>query len=274
MATISVVVTDALGATATANATAVASSSSWPDATNTGYGATVLSPAPSGVINAPGTYSGLHFLDGVDINVSNVTLKNCLISSAASDNWAVSINGSLKNIVLQNVEIAGAGTSGALGNEAIRSLGDTQITINACNIHGFGQALTIMDGQIIIENNYIWNVNGGPGTHDEGIYYSGGVSADFSMLVQGNSIRMDSNDQTGTIFIEADSNVSNVTINNNLLVGAGYTVYAIDGSGGKFSNVKITNNAMGKGQFGYWDLSGSSGITKSGNYDWITKAPV
>ena len=247
-------------------------STTWPDASNTGYGSTVLTAASSNTISSPGTYSGLHFTGSINITASNVTLSNCLITGQASDNWEINVAPGVKNVVIQNVEISGAGTSGTLGSEAIRVAGDSQVTIIGCNIHDTGQVITVIGGQITIENNYIWNVNGGPGTHDEAIYYAGGGGSDFSMLIQGNSFRMDSNSQTGTIFIESDQPVSNVNINNNLLVGAGYTVYVISG-GAPISNVSITKNAMGKGQFGYWDLA-NSGITLSGNYDWITGASV
>ena len=62
--------------------------------------------------------------------------------------------------------------------------------------------------------------------------------------------------QTSAIFIENYFGaVNNVTVNNNLLVGGGYTVYLVSntqsngggGQGGPVTNVSYTNNDIGTG---------------------------
>ena len=95
----------------------------------------------------------------------------------------------------------------------------------------------------------------------------------FSLHIQNNTI-INSNDQTSAIFTENYFGViNNVTVNNNLLVGGGYTVYLVSntqsngggGQGGPVSNVSYTNNDLGTGQWGYTDFAGPYQPAYTGN---------
>ena len=138
------------------------------------------------------------------------------------------------------------------------------------------------DGQTVIKNSYCHDLHDGAGTHYECIGYFGAGTSTFSLLVQHNNLN-NQNNQTASVFTQSFfGQLRNITIDNNLLIGGDFTVYVdANPSGGDttspVTNVKITNNAMGTGIFGYFDLihgSGSYGVTVSGNYDWITRAPV
>ena len=254
----------------------------FPDATNTGVSAGVtLKPSGSLTISAPGVYSGLDISGGVVIDASNVTLENCVINMGTSDNEAIAVAGGLKNVVIQNCEVAGSGPSGQSGDYGILIMDGTQVTINACNIHDVASGIVPEGGtvgsQVTIENSYIHNLNGGAGSHINGIGFFGQSGPNFSLLIQGNTV-VNSNDQTDAIMLQNYfGSVKNVTVNNNLLIADNYTMYIAGNEGtAPVANVTATDNAMTFGQYGYFYIVPGSAsqfqYTVSGNYDASTGA--
>ena len=242
----------------------------FPNATNTGVQAgTKLTAATSNTISKSGVYSGLIFTGTVSITASNVTLENCLIIGQTGDQEEILVSGNVSNVLIQNDEIAGAGTSGKEGSMGIYVSDNSQVTINAVNIHDVAAGVEMSDGQVTLENSYIHNLNGGSGSHIDGVFYGGGGSSNFSLLVENNTIIND-NSQTDAVMIQnIFGAVNNVTITNNLLYSGGYVVYS-DGSktSAPITNVSYTNNDMGAGPgfFGYTDFVDNN-PTYSGNVD-------
>ena len=243
----------------------------FPNATNTGISAgTILTPATSNTISAPGVYSGLIFTGTVTITSSNVTLENCLILGTPNDGFELAVVGNLSNVVIQNDEISGAGdNSTQTGVYGIYIEGDSQVTINAVNIHDVGVGVDVAAGQVIVENSYIHNFGSGPGTHYNGIAYFGGGGSDFSLLIENNSIINQLTQTDAVIFQNYFGPINNVTVTNNLLVGGDYPIY-VEGeySGGPVTNVSVTNNdlGLGPGSFGYTDFNDTN-PTFTGNVD-------
>ena len=252
----------------------------WPSAATTGIGSTVTTPASSNNISS--SVTGLSFTNTVSIKASNVTLKNCKITIPASAQWAVGIPAGLKNVVLQNCTIIGAGTaSTGPGIYGVYIMGDSQVTIDSCDFSQLGQSVALNGGQVTITNNWFHDMGSGSGTHYEHVYYGGAAKGnpDFSLLIRGNNFNNQIN-QTAAVYIENYFGaVSNVTIDTNLLIGGSYTVY-VEGNQNpnNITNVSVTNNALGKGAFGYINanrgLAPTYQVVVSGNYDWQTLAPV
>jgi Tryptophan-rich Synechocystis species C-terminal domain/Right handed beta helix region len=243
----------------------------YPNATNTGVQAGVNLTTHSGQLTlstAGQVVSGLIITGGVQIDASNVTLKNCIIEIPSSGNWNVGIAGGLTGVVLQNCEIVGAGTSGPVGSYGIYVQGNSQVTINAVNIHDVGQGLVLNDGQVTLENSYIHDLNAGSGTHYEDVGYFGAAkSLTFSLNIQNNTL-INQHNQTAAVFLQNYfGGLNNITVNNNVLVGGDYTIY-VDGSASSapVSNVSITNNHMGAGIYGITDFMKSSPVY-TGNVD-------
>ena len=250
--------------------TVVVDPTEYPNATNTGVSAgTILTPAASNTISQPGVYNGLHFTGTVNITASNVTLENCLITGVAGDQEEIEVSGNVSNVVIQNCEVAGAGSSGQEGSMGIYVADNSQVTINACNIHDVAAGVEVSDGRIILENSYIHNLNGGAGSHIDGFFFGGGTSPDFSVLIQGNSI-INENDQTDAVMIQnIFGDATNITVNNNLLVSGGYIVYS-DGSksSAPITDISFTNNHMGAGPGYYGDTDFINNTpTYTGNVD-------
>lgn len=253
----------------------MATTTLFPDATNTGVPAgTQLVAATSNVITTPGVYSGLVFTGTVQIECSGVTLENCLVKDTPSDWVSVLVTGNVKNVVIQNCEIAGAGSNSTVtGTYGIGVGDDSQVSIYNNNIHDVGSPFAIGAGQVVIEGNYAHDFFSGPGTHYNGIQVNGGNGADFSLLMDKNTI-INNQIQTDAIMLDNESGtIHNVTITNNLLVGGDYTVY-VDGSksNSPVTNVNISNNHLGAGIYGVWYLD--SGTLGSANYQVTTSGNI
>ena len=249
----------------------------YPNATNTGVQAGTNLTTYNGqlTLSTPGqVVSGLIITGGVEITASNVTLKDCIIEVPNNANWNVGIAGGLTGVVLQNCEIVGAGTSGTLGSYGIYVRGNSQVTINAVNMHDVGQGLVLNDGQVTLENSYIHDLNAGSGTHYEDVGYFGDAkSSTFSLNIQNNTL-INQRNQTASVFLQNYfGGLNNITVNNNVLVGGDYTIY-VDGSASSapVSNVSITNNHMGAGIYGITDFMKSSPVYTGNVNDGATLA--
>jgi len=248
----------------------------FPNETNTGVPAgTPLKASDGLVITTPGlVIDGLDINGGVDIHASNVRLENCIIRvTAPHSNWVISVLGGLTGIVIKNCEIIGPGSPATTQTAGIYIIGNSQVTIDSCNIHEVGHGIDVSGGPVTIRNSYIHDLNANASSHYDGIYYGGGSGPNFSLNIQNNTI-INSHGQTAAIFIENYFGaVNNVTVDNNLLVGGGYTVYLVSntqsngggGQGGPVSNVSYTNNHLGKGYWGYTAFEGPYNPVYIGN---------
>jgi parallel beta-helix repeat protein len=239
--------------------------SGFPDATNTGVPAGVtLTPSGELIINTPGiVIEGLDIRGMVTINADNVTLKNCTISASS---WAViNITSGSTGVVIQDCEINGLNAEGVRGISV-----SGQATLLRNDIHNVEDGIYLQQGSnILIQDNYIHGLqsnNSGP--HYDGIQTDGGIS---NVIIRHNTIINDHGQTSAINLSNYFGSVRDVAIDNNRLVGGGYTIYS-DGqfsSGGTISGVSITNNDLGKGQYGYTSINNNTPVF-TGNYDDIT----
>jgi hypothetical protein len=251
-------------------ATTTTSTGGWPDATNTGVPAGVtLTPSGALVINTPGAViQGLNITGNVIINAPNVTLLNCKITSGA--NYVVEISKGIAGTVIQNCEIdnQGAGGVGISG----------QGTFIANDIHGCVDGINIWGDNSVIQGNYIHGEAGPAGAHFDSIQADGG----FSGLTIDHNTVINEQGQTSAIMLDNYwGPIDNVKIDNNLLVGGGYTVYLAEvaqgqAPGGPVTNVSFTNNLLGRGYWGYWNIRTELGSRPvvSGNRDKVIGAKI
>lgn len=221
----------------------------WPDASNTGVPAgTTLLPSGNLVITQPGTViSGLDIQGAVDIDAPNVTLKESRIRAARFD--VVRVKPGITGVTIQDCEIDGIGT-GNDGSNGIRGSG----TFLRNNIHNVENGITL-DGGATIQDNYIHDLLASGAPHYDGIQIDGGVS---NVLIRHNTI-INPHAQTAAVMIDNYFGpIDEITVDNNRLIGGGYTVYS-DGqfSGGPITAVTFTNNRLGKGRWGYSSFVGN-----------------
>jgi len=240
----------------------------FPDATTTGVPSGV-SLVPSGrlVIDTPGALvENLDITGGVVINAPNVTLRNCKVSS--SGDIVVQINAD--GAVVQNCEITNLG----VGGMGISGAG----TFINNNIHDCADGINIAGDNSVIKGNYIHAMAGSSRSHFDSIQADGKFS---NLLIEHNSII---NEHTQTSALMLDNYwgpIDNVTINDNLLVGGGYTVYINEVAkgqpgGGRVTNVYFTNNVLVRGYYGFLDIRSELGDRPhiSGNRIKTTGEPI
>lgn len=222
---------------------AASATAHWPDATNTGVPANVvLKPSGGLEVITPGALiSGLDIHGMVTIKAANVTLVHCRITAASFS--VVQIAPSVRGTIIKDSEINGVG-SGNDGSNGINGQG----TFIGNNIYNVENGINVT-GPSTIVNNYIHNLLASGSPHYDGIQIDGHVS---NVMIGHNTI-INSHDQTSAIMIDNYFGpISNISVDNNIIVGGGYTVYS-DGrfKGGLISGVSFTNNRMGVGQWGY-----------------------
>jgi hypothetical protein len=230
--------------------------SEWRNSTNTGVPAGLtLTPSGSLEITQTGAViSGLDIKGEVVINASNVTLQNCKITN--SGYWVVKIADGVTGAVVQNCEINGVGT-GNDGSHGILGSG----TFIGNNIYNVENGITLQ-GSAVIRDNYIHGLKASGAPHYDGIQIDGGIS---NVTISHNTVINDWG-QTSAIMIDNYFGpISNISVDNNLLAGGGYTVYSSNQfTGGSVSGVSFTNNHMGRGHWGITNFIGTS-PTYTGN---------
>lgn len=232
------------------------STGGWADATNTGVPAGVtLTASGDLIITKAGTViSGLDIHGTVYIDAPNVTLIDCKVTSASFS--VVQIAQGVTGAVVQNCEINGVGT----GNDGSNGI-NGQGTFIGNNIYNVENGINVT-GASVIQNNYIHGLQASGSPHYDGIQIDGGVS---NVTISHNTV-INQWGQTSAIMIDNYFGpISNISVDNNLLSGGGYTVYTdAQFTGGSISGVSFTNNHIGAGQYGATDFNKAS-PTYTGN---------
>ncbi|MDA9504163.1 hypothetical protein XI09_05160 [Bradyrhizobium sp. CCBAU 11386] len=224
-----------------------------------------LKPSGSVTTSSDGqVIRGLDISGSVQINHSAVTLENCRIAAAAFAIVNVAADLSVPPII-QNCEIDGLGLNGADGSNGINGYG----TVRRCNIHGVENGINVT-GPLLFEANYVHDLAAPGAPHYDGVQIDGG--SDISIL---NNTIINDHVQTSAVMIDNWSrSISNIVVDNNRLVGGGYTVYSDGRQGsGSISGVSFTNNRMGRGKWGYSAFSKNRPVWR-GNVDDVTGRPI
>jgi Right handed beta helix region len=236
----------------------------YPNATNTGVPpGTALAASGSLVINTPGTVIDARDISGtLFINANNVTVTRTRVRSA--DWWVIKVEAGRTGVVIEDCEVDGlTGPEGQFGIVG-------PATVRRCDIHHTSDGIVPFSGSLI-EANYIHDLAGTGNPHYDGIQFDGGNS---NIVIRGNTVINDYGQTSAVMINNYFGPIRNVSVEDNRLIGGGYTVYS-DGmfSGGPITGVSFTDNRMGEGQWGY-ALIRNNTITESGNIDDNTGAPI
>lgn len=201
----------------------------------------------------------------VTINASDVTLRRSRVTG--SGYAVIRVADDARNVKIENVEVNGLGMSGLDGSTGIVG----PATVSGSNIFGVENGITPGSGSVI-RGNYIHNLAAPGSPHYDGIQIDGGQS---DILIEQNTVDLREWDQTSAVMIDNYFGpVTSVGVNNNRLIGGGYTVYS-DGQfgGGPVEGVSFTNNRLGAGGWGYASIKASDPTWRN-NVDDQTGAPV
>jgi len=225
----------------------------WPDGTNTGVPDGVVLDVRTGDIHVtkPGTVlSNLDIRGTVHIEADNVTIENCRIVS--SSYWSIYIHDGATGSLVQDCTIDGQGRTG----KGILGQG----TFLRNDISNVVDGIDVTGSNTRIEGNYIHDLYGTDGPHYDGI----NIDAS-NVTVRHNTVINDHN-QTSALMVSSDWGVDrNVLVEDNLLVGGGYTIYAVTGDAGPGSlvDVQFINNHFGSGAYGTTNIN--TAIAMRGN---------
>ncbi len=242
--------------------------SGFPNATNTGVPAgVVLKPSGSIVVETAGAViEGLDIKGSVVIAAPNVTLKNCKVTDAGFD--VVLVKPGITGVTIQDCEIDNQG----VGGQGIAGQG----TFLRNNIHDCADGIDVRGDNTLIEGNFIHTMRGTADSHFDGIQADGKFS---NLTIRHNTV-MNENTQTSAIMLDNYwGPIDKVVIEDNLLIGGGYTVYinemgAGQPGGGPVTNVRFVNNRLSGGYWGSLDLRTQLGNKPiiSGNKNHLTGA--
>lgn len=238
----------------------------YPDETGTGIveRTNLSSSGPVTTTSDGQLIRGLDISGAVQINHSAVTFECCRITSAGFAVVNVAEHLSVAPII-QNCEIDGLGLRGTEGSNGINGYG----TVRRCNIHGVENGINVT-APLLFEDNYVHDLAAPGSPHYDGMQIDGG----HDITIRRNTI-INSHAQTSAIMIDNGFNaVSNIVVDNNRLIGGGYTVYSDGRQGSRpISGVSFTNNRMGKGRWGYAAFAKNRPVWR-GNVDDITGRPI
>ncbi len=237
----------------------------WPDASNTGATGTLTAYAGSLTISAAGSVIENKIINGVlTINAGNVTIRNCRL--VTNGFWGIDASANAAaGLVVERCTIIGQGVGGTTDSGIV---GSGAFTGN--NISAFENGIRLQDGASTVKGNFIHDLGAaGADPHYDGIHVQGGQNG---VLIEDNTVM--GRDTSDIIIQDYYGPVNDVTVNHNNLGGTpAFDVYVEGRFGNGTTNVKVTNNLLRKGVYGYFSIDTASPLI-SGNIDAVTSAPA
>lgn len=231
----------------------------YPTAANTGTVGPLTEVIGNQLISVDGQIvENLDITGNLRITAKDVVVRNCRIR--ANDFYCVIVQGT--GCRIEDCEISGELST--IGITAI-SVQAANCTVIRCNIHHAGNYMQFTGNGHVFRDNYghtVYDVS--PDPHYDGFECNGGSD---NVLIEHNTIYVEAN-QTGCIQLNNEfGGISNITVNDNFLVGSGYNIYATDtgASGLPVSNIMLSNNILGRGEYGFFYFN--TGVTTLGNID-------
>jgi len=252
------------------------SSCGYPDATNTGVKPGVsLAEVPSQVSSGPGWHwdtrgwivvdgadavlENIQTTSGMDVTGSNVTIRNVKIT-ASGESWAIGLKHT-KNVTIQDVDIASTPGQSRLIVGIKDVYGDaTGTQVLRTDISGISTGIQTHEG--LIQDNYIHDFGYLPGDHTNGTTSNGST---VPLTIRHNTI-FNQFDQADAISLFQDFGLeANRLIDNNLVAGGSYSIYAGQNRGAAtVYNIKVTNNRVARI---YFSTGGTFGPVAAYNED-------
>jgi hypothetical protein len=241
--------------------------------------ATLVSGSIPGNVNGA-TYVGLDVEGTVTITANNVTMRACRFRGGGYS--GINISKAVSGLTIEDCEIDGTGSndgSGLLPGSPTAGLLGSNCIVRRCNIHSWCNGISFGWGPLTIIDNWINSLLTTSGSgHMNGIQYNG--SSIGAINIQHNQIENNNNQTDCVMLDDFYGQVSNVTVNNNRLLGGGDFCIYLDCH---FNNTKPVNVVVTNNRFaitspwyaaGYHDFNPNYPNTYSGNVDDVTGQTV
>jgi len=199
----------------------------------------------------------------IEVAAANVTIRNVKIGQTDPELWAIHLSALAVGTVITDVEVFGYGRTSASVQYAVYLVDAANATITRANFHHCADC--VQGEHVVLTDTWMHDFANIPGvSHVDGFQCN---STCEGTVIRHNRIDVDQ-DQTGAVSLFQDFGVPrNVLIENNWLSGAGWTIYGGAGTRGTPTNIRILNNIVDPGQYGwlaYWNRNGA-GNQCSGN---------
>lgn len=239
----------------------------WPNANNTGVpaGHALRASGPVRVTKAGTVIDGLDVRGDISVEANNVTIKNTRVIAVGT--WAIIQRSGASGLTVQDSDMHGNGTDQM--QFAILNQGGN-ITIARNDISVISDGISTSVGLIV--DNYLHDPKLFPGDHLDMIQSDEGPGGGGSLTIRHNTM-INTYEQTSALALFQDFGVQHdALIENNLMAGGGYALYAGAGAKGKSYNIKIINNVFSRtvfknggywGPAAYWDAGGSGNVWQS-----------
>jgi hypothetical protein len=230
---------------------------------------TTLTPSGSLVIRIAGKVINAKDVSGtIEIAANNVTVENTRITTSGGcgpttpcGSADIVIDAGVSGTLLKHDELTNAG-DGTTIQHAVYNWSSASATADGIYVHSNtannGGVDSMWWGPGLIENSYEIAALAISQDHVENVYEFAGSKLDVEHNTFYNSV------DTATVFVDAQGGgVANVTVNNNLLAGGGYTLYpAGNGSAG---TAVITNNRFARCLSAAVESSGGAWVCRNGS---------
>jgi hypothetical protein len=260
----------------------------WPYIDNTGltdpYNLTIIGDTT--ITTSGSNIENLDIRGQLTIQANNITVRNCRVWGGMF--YGVVFMSGYSGNVIEDCDIGKNYTNSSKGI-LIKTEENTEVTIRRCYIHHVGDGIFGGGGddpspkaKLTVQDCYITDIRetDGNDTVDtiddhkgDGMEFLGQMS---ETLIEHNNIDVP-NDQTSCLLFQAHwGNLGDVTIKDNLLNGAGYTIYTRIREGRTFDGLTIINNHFGRNyHYGIWSNDfDTTEITAYGNLWHDTGEPV
>lgn len=241
--------------TTSVNCAPVPSRCGYPDATNSGSSGT-LKKVPGQVSSGAGWHvdgDGSVIVDGdgavidsldtngIQIHADNVTVTNCTVTSSG-DWWGIGLYDT-KNATIQDTTVR-------------RTPGQTRLEVGIKDVNGSATGTKVLSSDVsgvstgiqthegLIQDNYIHDLATTGTDHVNGTTSNG---SDVPLTIRHNTV-FNPLDQADAISLFEDfGQEANRVIDNNLVAGGSYSIYAGQNTGGPIAyNIKVTNNRIAR----------------------------
>ena len=247
------------GVASAGTSSGAAASESFPNASNTGLPAgTTLKTVPGQVSKGTGWHfdsrgwvqvdgkgavlSGLYIPYNLNVAASNVTVKNVQVVTSGQSSFGISVRHT-SGVTIENSTISGVNAGAGRVMVGIKDIYNDSTGLAVLNNDISAASTGVQMESGLIQGNYIHNMGSIGGDHLDGIHSTGGVTGQLTIV---HNTIFNNFGQTGAVVLTEDFGVqANRLIDDNLLAGGGYTIYAGQNSGGPAtSNIKVTNNRI------------------------------
>lgn len=261
----------------------------WPYIENTGLtnpNNLVIITGDTTITVTGATVQNLDVRGTLTIQAENVTVRNCRVRIGAF--WGIVVESGCSGILIEDCEIGKDYRNSSKGI-LVGTADSTEVTIQRCYIHHVGDGIFGGGGadpspraKLTVQDCYITETRETDGNDSEdtqgdhqgdGMEFLGQLR---EVLIKHNHIDVPT-DQTSCLLFDAHwGNMENIIIENNLLNGAGYTVYTRITDAYTFEDLTIIDNHFGRDyNFGIWSNDvDTSDLTAYGNVWYDTGEPV